>query len=458
MITKYIKLSLVPMLVFSALFIGCSDDDINNFDKTPTERLEEAKSEMSKALLSAKDGWKMIYFTDNNQFGGYTHIMKFEADGKVKMISDFDNTSITPSISDFELKSSYAPALVFTTKNKIHLLSDSNNSPGAQQGAGYKGDFEFVFDKIDEKGDIHFRTSRNNVKIVFQKAKAEDWTSIDKNFKTEDAALVGTENDPFFSVMEIKEGNKVKSYMFSYNKQRRFMDLSLPDPLDTFNDGYGIGLKDNSIVLNPAVKVGNEELSEFFYDTTSKAYVAKGSQGQVSLKFTDEVSDGSAFELGNTILQGEKLVTTHIKLFSGLDGKGNTPYGKKMVADARSTSNGTIARIFLMFNLAEGGEIVNKIDYYFSGNVIISHYVDIVRGENNAVILKHKKWSTSSLLITESLRKLDNHMLDPKGLLFKRENYNVVYPFPIVTLKAVSSLSSRKTAFALSNYDSTAQN
>ena len=44
------------MLVFSALFIGCSDDDINNFDKTPTERLEEAKSEMSKALLSAKDG------------------------------------------------------------------------------------------------------------------------------------------------------------------------------------------------------------------------------------------------------------------------------------------------------------------------------------------------------------------------------------------------------------------
>ncbi len=458
MITKYIKLSIAPMLVFFTLFIGCSEDDINNFEITPTERLEEAKSEMNKALLSAKDGWKIMYFTDNKQFGGYTHIMKFEADGKVKMISDFDNNSITPSTSDYELKSSYAPALVFTTKNKIHLLSDSNNSPGAQQGAGYKGDFEFVFDKIDQNGDIHFRTSRNNVKVIFQKAKAEDWTSIENNFKTEDVALIGTESDPFFSVMEIKEGSKVKSYMFNYNKQKRFIDLSLPDPMDTFNDGYGIGLKNNSIVLNPAVKVGNEELSEFFFDPASKAYVSKGNQGQVSLKFTDEVSDGSAFELGNTILQGEKFVTTHIKLFSGIDGKGNTPYGKKTVADTRNISNGTISRIFLMFNITENNEIVHKIDYIFSGNAVISHYIDIERGANNAVILKHKKWSVSSLFITESLKKLDNHLLDPKGLLFKRENYNVVYSFPIVTIKAVSSLSNRKTAFALSNYDSTDQN
>jgi hypothetical protein len=68
------------------------------------------------------------------------------------MASDYDNdTSVNTSEYSIELGST--TSLVFTTKNKIHLLSDSNNSPQQLRGKGYKGDFQFyttvkIMDKL----------------------------------------------------------------------------------------------------------------------------------------------------------------------------------------------------------------------------------------------------------------------------------------------------------------------
>lgn len=449
--SKYLKFQVLSILLLLLIFTGCNrNNDIDNFKETPAERLSKTKSELMTALTSSKDGWKMMYFTNNKEFGGFTHLMSFTPDGKVKMASDFDEDSLEPSLSDYEIKSSYAPALVFTTRNKIHDLSDSNNSPGKQGGVGYKGDFEFIFDRIDEKGNIYFRTARSNVSVVFTKATADDWKNLEKNFDTEENALIGSER-PFYNVLEIKEGAKVRSYVYSYNDITRFITIVSTDASNSFNTKYGVGFNENSIVLSPAIKVGNEELSELVYDVAMKVYIAKGKQAEVILRFDDKPIDIAQFILGKEVLEGKRLDIAHVKPVIDWDNNGgNTATALNEVKKVLNASNGTISRITLRFNYPEGGQIVNKIDYFFTDRQLISHYVDIEKGENNAVILKDKGWSSTPVL--ESLKVVDSYLLDPKGLLLKTESYKVFYPNTIVTTKSVSSLTSKKEAFGLSYY------
>lgn len=450
MINKYLKLQFVSMLLLLLIFVSCNrNNDIDNFKETPAERLSKTNAELKDALTSSKDGWKIMYFTDNREFGGFTYLMSFTPEGKVKMVSDFDKASLVPETSDYEIQSSYAPALVFTTRNKIHQLSDSNNSPGRQEGAGYRGDFEFVFDRIDEKGDIYFRTARSNVGVVFTKAKAEDWNSLSKNFTTEESALKGPES-PFFGALEIKEGDKIQSYSFSYNAKTRFITLTSANSQSPFNTKYGVGFKENSIILSPAVKVGNEELSELVYDSTNKAYIAKGKQGEVILKFVDKPVDPAQFGLGKEILEGKSLYIAYIKSSNDKDPNGTTANAINVTNNILNANKNPISRIYLKFNYPERGQLVNKIEYMFTNNQVISHYVDIVKGENNAVILKNKAWSSTPVL--ESLKTVDGYLLDPQGLLLKSESYRIEYSNSVVTLKAVSSLSTKKGAFGISTY------
>ncbi|HFK5528157.1 TPA: DUF4302 domain-containing protein [Elizabethkingia anophelis] len=451
MINRYLKLQFVSALLFLLIFTSCNrNNDIDNFSETPAERLSKTNAELKDALTSSKDGWKIMYFTDNREFGGFTYLMSFTPDGKVKMVSDFDKASLVPETSDYEIQSSYAPALVFTTRNKIHQLSNADNSPGRQEGAGYRGDFEFVFDKIDEKGDIYFRTARSNVGIVFTKAKAEDWNNLNKNFTTKENALIGSSEQPFFSVLEIKEGGNIQSYSFSYDDITRFITLTSEDPSNSFNMKYGVGFKENSIILSPAVKVGNEELSELIYDSANKAYIAKGKQGEVVMKFVDKPVDPAQFGLGKEILEGKRLDIGHVKPFIDMDiNGGNTTTALNVVKNILNAKKNPVTRINIRFNYPESGQVVNKIEYIFADQIIL-HYVDIAKGENNAIILKDNRWSSTP--VPESLKALDDYLLDPKGLLLKTENYTVFYTNTIVTLKAVSSLSIRKTAFGLSYY------
>ena len=153
------------MLIFLAVQLNScvSTDAEQKFDESPTERLNKQKKELNDLLLSSENGWKAVYYTDDSQLGGFTHLFKFLPDGKVDMASDFDaDTDIHNSQYEIQLGSTVS--VVFTTKNKIHLLSDANNSPLAA-GKGFLGDFQFLY-YGQENGDLVFRTNRTVKKFV----------------------------------------------------------------------------------------------------------------------------------------------------------------------------------------------------------------------------------------------------------------------------------------------------
>jgi len=117
---------------------ACSNTDAEQlFDENPTTRLNNQKSELNDALLSSQFGWKAVYFTDNTVLGGYTHLFKFAQDGTVEMASDFD-TDTNIYKSEYAIQLGSTVSLVFTTANRIHLLSESDNYPIASLRAkGY---------------------------------------------------------------------------------------------------------------------------------------------------------------------------------------------------------------------------------------------------------------------------------------------------------------------------------
>ena len=129
-ILKYLAIAFLAIQLFGA----CSNDTDaeQKFDKTPTERLEAQKSELNTALLSSEFGWKAVYFTDDTQLGGYTHLFKFAADGKVEMASDFDDDTAIYK-SDYTIALGSTVSLLFNTFNRIYLCLPNQSTLNEHQ-------------------------------------------------------------------------------------------------------------------------------------------------------------------------------------------------------------------------------------------------------------------------------------------------------------------------------------
>jgi hypothetical protein len=132
------------MISIAALLLGsCSSPEAEaKFDENATDRLSGRQKELNDLLLSSSEGWKAVYYTDSTQLGGWTHLFKFLPQGNVDMASDFSDTGTYRS--QYNIQTGSTVSLVFTTKNRIHLLSDAANSPTtALYAKGYLGDFQF---------------------------------------------------------------------------------------------------------------------------------------------------------------------------------------------------------------------------------------------------------------------------------------------------------------------------
>lgn len=250
---RYIKVCTLACLAFLAF--GCADNDPDDlFSKSANERKNERIAELQNELLSSEYGWKFTYFTDDfdvndPRLGGFSHVFRCLDDHTIEMISDFDqNSLIVGNPSSYRISMAGTVSLLFDTKNKIHLLSDSGNSPSGLEAKGYKGDFEFQYYGIEENG-LKFRTTRSAVDLVFERATAEDWEDLKLN---RNVMTVLNSKKRIFVV----EGDNAESYNFSFNTQRRF--ALILDATETMsvnaNGGVGIGFQKDGIIINPPIE------------------------------------------------------------------------------------------------------------------------------------------------------------------------------------------------------------
>ncbi|WKS95686.1 DUF4302 domain-containing protein [Riemerella columbina] len=148
---------------------SCRDKDQFTFKESPSHRTQATINALRTDLVSATHGWLITYFpeTDSLKFsdpvkniktsdysvifidkkfgkGGYQFYAKFNNNGTVEMLSDYNYDSATNlKTSDFEIKQNTYTELSFVTYNYIHQLLKS----------------DFLFWKKDSQGRLFFRTN-----------------------------------------------------------------------------------------------------------------------------------------------------------------------------------------------------------------------------------------------------------------------------------------------------------
>ena len=161
-------------------FSACEDDYEYTFDKTPTERRAEAKSELTRLLEAPEFGWKTTIIVHGEiSSAGDFFVMKFEPKG------EYNNGEVTVANgfkshkSEFEIGHEDGILLRFNTYNEVfHWLTKPNH----WETAGFGGDLEYIFMK-EEAGKLFFQGKESQNEIILEKATEQDWdmTGILKN-------------------------------------------------------------------------------------------------------------------------------------------------------------------------------------------------------------------------------------------------------------------------------------
>ncbi len=445
---KYIYKCL--MISFAALLLGsCSSPEVDaKFDQNATERLSGRQKELNDVLLSSADGWKAVYYTDSTQLGGWTHLFKFLPAGKVEMASDF-NSDTGVYTSQYDIQVGSTVSLVFTTENRIHLLSNAADYPTAGLLAkGYLGDFQFYY-YGQKNGDIIFRTNRNGHFLRFVKATPKDWEDLPKNTPII-KNITGDMTSPLFRLLEINDGSTTKSYDFDYNTNARFGTGYSLDP-STPNESYDLAFSFNptGAFTKIPLTVKDQKLLDFVYESATNTFVATGKDGvKATIKYTNAppiITD----DYTNFVNGKPQMVVGYIAA-NLYNAPTTSDYFRFLINKVNATlpANQSIARIQVYFNSAFG----DYIEYRFNGGRP-SVYHNFTTSPNNTtktLVLTHDSWDNGTAIIPAPafLKDIDEQFFTTAGLYVKKENFKISFTNTIYTLTSASS-SFRMTTYQL---------
>lgn len=429
-IYKYLMISFIALLLGS-----CTSTEVDaKFDQNATERLSGRQKELNDVLLSSAEGWKAVYYTDSTQLGGWTHLFKFLPEGKVDMASDFTlgtDTDTKTYRSQYEIQAGSTASLVFTTGNRIHLLSDANNYPtAALKAKGYLGDFQFFY-YGQKNGDIIFRTNRNGHFLRFVKAKAQDWTDLPKNTAIIQS-LKGSATSPLFRIMETNDGTATHQFDFDYNTNARFgtassLDLGSQEAYDV-----AFAFTPTGVISKLPVVVKGQNLTNFLYDSATTNFIATGTNGvSATIKFRNEPT---RLTEDYKLLLPQSGNNVYAYIYSTTKSESaNSALFLSLLANAEAGA-GTglfINRIQPWFNNADG---TSYIEYRFSTvanpTVVaarVYHYFTVKTDATaKTVTLVSGVWKSTAtaaapaIVAPAFLKALDDQFMNPSGLYFAR--------------------------------------
>ncbi len=273
---KYLFVGLLTIFVFS-----CSNDNVDEvFSEAPANRLTQASTELMELLTAQEHGYKAVYFTKNDEFGGFTFFMNFNEDATVNMTSDFDEDTDMQS-SSFDIRPGTATDLVFTTRN--HIQKVSNPDYDGLRGTGFKGTSVFQFFS-NQDGKLTFRDIRNAdtgflvlEPTGFSDFETESLASVDKSLAQRNN-ITPTATDAVFQILKIENASGEYNFNFNYDAFRQFAsprveiyEGNIPT-IQEFN--FGLAFTEDGLIINPALEFEGETYETFTYNEETRSYVS----------------------------------------------------------------------------------------------------------------------------------------------------------------------------------------
>lgn len=170
----------ITLLLLAMSLSFCSKNDNLTTGNEPTNPAQN--SALMKELTAPQNGWKLTYISSDDSFGGYNFLMKFDAQGKVSMLSDLSATT-TPTTSRYSTQEEgRGLVLSFIGNNQIHLLA--NALQGAAGNAHTGKVYQFLYTgKEGDKLKFQNLLLSGNSSIVFEPASAADWSRTPALYK-----------------------------------------------------------------------------------------------------------------------------------------------------------------------------------------------------------------------------------------------------------------------------------
>lgn len=256
------------ILVINVLFFACNNDsDEDIFGKDPNVRVAEKIVEYNNILTSKEDGWKLVYFPNQNM-GGYTHLIKFAEGNKVVMANETSEGKKDTSL--YNLHSSESILLAFELNTLITEYSEPNES----RPNGIGGDFEFYVESVSDN-EVILKGRKMGAKAVLVPATKDEWDTFFTDCSTMEKHLD-----------EIKPDNLEIDQWF-INKIKNNKSLNIDIAFDKANRNIEIGyLKDNTPVrevinisffkggfkLAKEININGIAIQNFIFDETEKLF------------------------------------------------------------------------------------------------------------------------------------------------------------------------------------------
>lgn len=273
------------------LLWACSSDDETLFDETPAERIKQNNEKLLDLLLAEENGYRGVYFSKDDEFGGFNFYMKFNADGTVLMTSDFDSETALES-SSYEVRlGTTGTELVFTTRNHIQKVSNTL-APGLI-GVSFKGTSVFQF-FAEDNGVITLKDIRNQEQASFvleptgfsdfnteSVVKAEASLAQRNNF-------LPTPSEPVFQILRIQNNSKTSSFNLKYDGVRLYTTSTILAEDDTITEiNFGIAYTEDGMTISPTLEFEGESYTDFIYNSGTRSYVSTVNGTTATILFED---------------------------------------------------------------------------------------------------------------------------------------------------------------------------
>jgi hypothetical protein len=180
----------LALVALSVTLTSCfKNEEADIFDKSASERLEEAKKYYSDILTDKGGKWQMEYFANGDEHG-YVYLMTFNKNGQVKIAGE--NTYIgyadnhasdgSPKYGEatslWEVVADNGPVLSFNSYNKyFHIFSSPYDIPPYGQneidesGEGHLGDYEFDLMKYSND-TLYIEGKKREIKMIMTRVDA----------------------------------------------------------------------------------------------------------------------------------------------------------------------------------------------------------------------------------------------------------------------------------------------
>lgn len=158
------KKLLFSLLIAIGAFTSCNNEVDDIFDKSASDRLNEALAEYSRILISAPNGWMMEYYPNSNQsHGGFTVLLDFDTASEVTVCSEIGSPVTTVETSLWSLDKSNSIVLNLDSYNSLlHYFADPDQGGGSDMG----GDFMFMFTQTVSEEKIILSGIKSKSRIV----------------------------------------------------------------------------------------------------------------------------------------------------------------------------------------------------------------------------------------------------------------------------------------------------